>query len=42
LAGIIIGPTIAAFFLSVWQMAEKDFKSEAVPPDPTVEPSPEP
>jgi predicted PurR-regulated permease PerM len=42
LAGIIIGPTIAAFFLSVWQMAEKEFKSEAVPPDPAVEPSAEP
>jgi predicted PurR-regulated permease PerM len=25
LAGIVIGPTIAAFFLSVWQMAEQEF-----------------
>ena len=25
LAGIIIGPTIAAFFLSVWHMAEQEF-----------------
>jgi predicted PurR-regulated permease PerM len=28
LAGIIIGPTIAAFFLSVWNMAEQEFKNE--------------
>ena len=27
LAGIIIGPIIAAFFLSIWQMAEREFKS---------------
>jgi predicted PurR-regulated permease PerM len=26
LAGIIIGPIIAAFFLSIWQMAEHEFK----------------
>jgi predicted PurR-regulated permease PerM len=36
LAGIIIGPIIAAFFLSVWNMAEKEFSSEeanaAAPP----------
>jgi predicted PurR-regulated permease PerM len=25
LAGIIIGPIIAAFFLSIWQMAEHEF-----------------
>jgi predicted PurR-regulated permease PerM len=25
LAGIVIGPTIAAFFLSVWQMAQEEF-----------------
>jgi predicted PurR-regulated permease PerM len=29
LAGIIIGPIIAAFFLSVWQMAQQEFKSPA-------------
>jgi predicted PurR-regulated permease PerM len=29
LAGIIIGPIIAAFFLSVWQMAEHEFKPRA-------------
>ena len=38
LAGIIIGPTIAAFFLSVWQMAEQEFNSAEVPQDPSVEP----
>jgi len=27
LAGIVIGPTIAAFFLSIWQMAEQEFTS---------------
>ena len=27
LAGIIIGPTIAAFFLSVWDMAEQEFET---------------
>ena len=27
LAGIVIGPTIAAFFLSVWQMAEQEFSA---------------
>ncbi len=36
LAGIIIGPIIAAFFLSVWHMAEKEFS--AMP----VEQAPEP
>jgi predicted PurR-regulated permease PerM len=36
LAGIIIGPIIAAFFLSIWQMAELEFKPEgpAEPPAP--------
>jgi predicted PurR-regulated permease PerM len=29
LAGIIIGPIIAAFFLSVWQMAEHEFNPPA-------------
>ncbi len=28
LAGIIIGPIIAAFFLSVWEMAEEEFGPE--------------
>jgi predicted PurR-regulated permease PerM len=35
LAGIIIGPIIAAFFLSIWQMAEREFKSEAPTEPPT-------
>jgi predicted PurR-regulated permease PerM len=34
LAGIIIGPIIAAFFLSIWQMAEREFKA----PTPTEPP----
>ncbi|HET7608584.1 MAG TPA: AI-2E family transporter [Gammaproteobacteria bacterium] len=39
LAGIVIGPTIAAFFLSVWQMAEQEFtpspgQQAADPPPP--------
>ncbi len=33
LAGIIIGPTIAAFFLSVWHMAEQEFNTATAPPD---------
>jgi predicted PurR-regulated permease PerM len=36
LAGIIIGPIIAAFFLSVWHMAEHEFGPE--PQDRRVEP----
>jgi predicted PurR-regulated permease PerM len=36
LAGIIIGPIIAAFFLSVWHMAEKEFS--AAEPGPEAEP----
>jgi predicted PurR-regulated permease PerM len=35
LAGIIIGPIIAAFFLSIWQMAETEFRGddpEGAPP----------
>jgi predicted PurR-regulated permease PerM len=28
LAGIIIGPIIAAFFLSVWDMAEREFNPD--------------
>src|SRR5262245_23576164 len=42
LAGIVIGPTIAAFFLSVWHMAEQEFRA-AVPAevlDDTPEPPP--
>ena len=39
LAGIVIGPTIASFFLSVWQMAEQEFTAPAEqvsdPPPPT-------
>jgi predicted PurR-regulated permease PerM len=31
LAGIVIGPIIAAFFLSVWQMAEEEFGPESEP-----------
>lgn len=31
LAGIVIGPTIAAFFVSVWQMAEQEFKPAPAP-----------
>jgi predicted PurR-regulated permease PerM len=38
LAGIIIGPTIAALFLSVWHMAEHAFNAEA--PDDGAEPAP--
>jgi predicted PurR-regulated permease PerM len=36
LAGIVIGPTIAAFFLSVWQMAQEEFSA-----DPEREPADE-
>ena len=40
LAGVIIGPIIAAFFLSVWHMAEHEFT--AVNPEPAAaEPPPE-
>jgi predicted PurR-regulated permease PerM len=38
LAGVIIGPIIAAFFLSVWHMAEHEFSKdspEQVPEPPT-------
>ena len=40
LAGIIIGPIIAAFFISVWHMAEKEFNADAAeqaadPPPPS-------
>jgi predicted PurR-regulated permease PerM len=37
LAGIIIGPIIAAFFLSVWHMAEQEFGPTPAPSD-TTEP----
>jgi hypothetical protein len=37
LAGVIIGPVIAAFFLSVWQMAEHEFgPAKAAPPSAAV------
>ena len=40
LAGVIIGPTIAAFFLSVWHMAEHEFT--AANPEPVAaDPPPE-
>jgi predicted PurR-regulated permease PerM len=35
LAGIIIGPIIAAFFLSVWHMAEQEFRA---PPEKPADP----
>jgi predicted PurR-regulated permease PerM len=38
LAGIVIGPTIASFFLSVWQMAEHEFT--AAPDEQAVDPPP--
>ncbi|HEX7237205.1 MAG TPA: AI-2E family transporter [Gammaproteobacteria bacterium] len=38
LAGIVIGPTIAAFFLSVWQMAEQEFT--AAPGEQAADPPP--
>jgi predicted PurR-regulated permease PerM len=42
LAGIVIGPIIAAFFVSVWQMAQQDLAEdrtvrEAPPPDDKVD-----
>jgi predicted PurR-regulated permease PerM len=33
-AGIVIGPIIAAFFLSVWRMAEDEFRDENEDPSP--------
>jgi predicted PurR-regulated permease PerM len=38
LAGIIIGPIIAAFFLSVWHMAEQEFNADAHGQVPAPEP----
>jgi predicted PurR-regulated permease PerM len=38
LAGVVIGPTIAAFFLSVWQMAEQEFA--VAPTKPTADAPP--
>jgi len=38
LAGVVIGPTIAAFFLSIWQMAEQEFS--AAPGQPAADPPP--
>jgi predicted PurR-regulated permease PerM len=40
LAGIVIGPIIAAFFLSIWHMAENEFNAE--PPEPGADPAPPP
>jgi predicted PurR-regulated permease PerM len=40
LAGIVIGPTIAAFFLSIWQMAEQEFT--AGPGEQASDPPPPP
>ena len=38
LAGVIIGPIIAAFFLSVWHMAEKEFNAMPTEQEQTPEP----
>jgi predicted PurR-regulated permease PerM len=38
LAGIVIGPIIAAFFLSVWAMAEQEFRKDETDADPAPEP----
>jgi predicted PurR-regulated permease PerM len=40
LAGIIIGPTIAAFFLSVWRMVEDEYGAPAEPAPPAAPPQP--
>ena len=40
LAGIIIGPTIAAFFLSVWRMVEDEYSVPAEPAQPAASPQP--
>jgi len=32
LAGVVIGPTIAAFFVSIWQMAEQEFSTATAEP----------
>jgi predicted PurR-regulated permease PerM len=34
LAGIVIGPIIAAFFVSVWKMAQEEFRDEPTPVPP--------
>jgi predicted PurR-regulated permease PerM len=39
LAGVIIGPTIAAFFLSIWQMAQHEFNTGDSPADVPPPPS---
>ena len=39
LAGIVIGPIIAAFFITVWQMAQQELEPEA-PPAPAAPPDP--
>lgn len=33
LAGIVIGPVIAAFFVSVWQMAQQELEPQEPPPE---------
>jgi predicted PurR-regulated permease PerM len=35
IAGVVIGPVIAAFFLSVWEMAEEEYAERAPPDDDT-------
>jgi predicted PurR-regulated permease PerM len=37
LAGIVIGPIIAAFFVTVWQMAQREFEP-AAPAEPPPSP----
>jgi predicted PurR-regulated permease PerM len=37
LAGIIIGPIIAAFFLSIWEMAQTEFVPEPAPEEPKAD-----
>lgn len=37
LAGIVIGPIIAAFFITVWQMAQRELEPEPLP-EPTAPP----
>jgi predicted PurR-regulated permease PerM len=37
LAGIVIGPILAAFFVSVWQMAQQELEPET-PAEPTAPP----
>jgi predicted PurR-regulated permease PerM len=41
LAGIIIGPTIAAFFLSVWRMVEDEYAAAEATAEPAPPPPPQ-